>query len=192
MPMEIRPLGLDGVFEIMPQRLEDERTNLSEIWSASRFRKYGFDLDFVEDDCAFTAEKGVLCGLNYQLPPFAQDRLVWVASGSIFDVAIDIRKGSPSFGHWTALRISASRGNQMLIPKGFAHGSVTLEPNTAVINKVTSPYSPEHDRSIRFDDPSIGISWPFSASFLQLSEKDMRAPRLDDAEVFEISQEMQS
>lgn len=192
MSMEIRPLGLDGVFEITPQRVADERECLSEIWSARHFRELGFDLEFVEDKCSFCAEKGVLCGLSYQLPPLAQDRLVWVANGSIFDVAIDIRRGSPSFGHWTALRISASRGNRMLIPKGFAHGSVTLEPNTAIINKVTNPYSPEYDRSIRFDDPSIGISWPFSASFLQLSERDMKAPRLDDAEVFELPQEMHS
>lgn len=189
MSMEIRPLGLNGVFEITPLRREDERGFFSELWSAKRFREHGFDLNFVQDNHSFSAQKGVLRGLHYQLSPFAQDKLIWVTYGSIFDVAVDIRRGSPSFGHWTALRISASRGNQILIPKGFAHGLVTLEPNTEVIYKVTSPYSREHERSIRFDDPNIGISWPFSASSLQLSEKDMVAPRLEDSEIFELSGE---
>ncbi|WP_370878584.1 dTDP-4-dehydrorhamnose 3,5-epimerase [Pararhizobium capsulatum] len=188
--MEVRPLGLDGIVEITPLRLSDERGYFSEVWNAKRFSDHGFDLEFVQDNQSYSAEKGVLRGLHYQLPPFAQDKLVRVVHGSIFDVAVDIRRGSTSFGHWTALRISSSKGNQILVPKGFAHGFVTLEPNTEVVYKVTNPYSHEHDRSIRFDDPHIGISWPFSTSFMRLSEKDLRAPRLEDADVFEILQEI--
>lgn len=190
MSMEIRPLGLEGIVEITPLRLSDERGYFSEVWSAKHFSEHGFDLEFVQDNQSYSAEKGVLRGLHYQLPPFDQAKLVRVVRGSIYDVAVDIRKSSPNFGRWTALRISASKGNQILIPNGFAHGLVTLEPDTEVAYKVSNRYSREHDRSIRFDDPHIGISWPFSTSFMRLSEKDLRAPRLEDADVFEMLREI--
>jgi len=119
------------------------------------------------------------------LPPFAQDKLVRVTRGAILDVAVDIRKSSPTFGKWIALEVSAEKWNQILVPKGFAHGFMTLVENTEVIYKVTSYYSPEHDRSIRFDDPAIGIDWPISSSSVQLSDKDQKAPLFADAEVFD-------
>lgn len=185
MTLEIRPLELDGVLEIRPRKFGDERGFFSETWNAQSFADAGIDLAFVQDNHSYSATKGVLRGLHYQLPPYAQDKLVRVVRGAIFDVAVDIRKGSPTFARWCALRLSAGDWNQLLVPKGFAHGFVTLEPDTEVVYKVTAPYAGAHDRSIRFDDPEIGIIWPLAASQFQLSDKDRNAPRLAQAEAFE-------
>ena len=142
-------------------------------------------MTFVQDNHSLSRKAGVLRGLHYQLPPFAQDKLVRVISGAILDVAVDIRKSSPTFGRWLALEVSAEKWNQILVPKGFAHGFVTLIPDTEVIYKVTERYAPECDRSIRFDDPAIGIDWRVSAADVTLSDKDRNAPLLADAEIFE-------
>lgn len=189
MKMEIRPLGLEGVLEIRPARIGDSRGFFSETWNAEAFQEYGLALTFVQDNHSYSAARGVLRGLHYQLPPHAQDKLLRVVRGSIFDVAVDIREGSPSFGKWVALEISAREWNQILVPKGFAHGFLTLEPDTEIVYKVTDCYSPDHDRSIRYDDPDLSIPWPIQASELQLSEKDRRAPRLRQAEVFSFRRE---
>jgi dTDP-4-dehydrorhamnose 3,5-epimerase len=162
--MQVRPLGLDGVFEISPRKFGDDRGFFSETYNAKSFAEAGIDLTFVQDNHSYSAAKGVVRGLHYQLPPFAQDKLVRVTRGAILDVAVDIRKSSPTFGKWVALEVSAEKWNQILVPKGFAHGFMTLVENTEVIYKVTEYYSPEHDRSIRFDDPAIGIDWPISSS----------------------------
>ncbi|MDT6941779.1 dTDP-4-dehydrorhamnose 3,5-epimerase [Brucella pseudogrignonensis] len=182
--MEARSLDLDGVFEISPRKFGDDRGFFSETYNANSFSEAGIELTFVQDNHSFSAAKGVVRGLHYQLPPFAQDKLVHVTRGAILDVAVDIRKSSPTFGKWVALEISAEKWNQILVPKGFAHGFMTLVENTEVIYKVTNYYSPEHDRSIRFDDPAIGIDWPIASSDVQLSEKDQKAPLFADAEVF--------
>ncbi|KAB2746718.1 dTDP-4-dehydrorhamnose 3,5-epimerase [Brucella anthropi] len=182
--MQIRPLGLDGVFEISPRKFGDDRGFFSETYNAKSFAEAGIDLTFVQDNHSYSAAKGVVRGLHYQLPPFAQDKLVRVTRGAILDVAVDIRKSSPTFGKWVALEVSAEKWNQILVPKGFAHGFMTLVENTEVIYKVTDYYSPEHDRSIRFDDPAIGIDWPLPSSGVQLSDKDQKAPLFADAEVF--------
>ncbi|WP_192799406.1 dTDP-4-dehydrorhamnose 3,5-epimerase [Brucella anthropi] len=182
--MPVRPLGLDGVFEITPRRFGDHRGFFSETYNAKSFAEAGIDLTFVQDNHSYSAAKGVVRGLHYQLPPFAQDKLVRVIRGVILDVAVDIRKSSPTFGKWVALEVSAEKWNQILVPKGFAHGFMTLVENTEVIYKVTDYYSPEHDRSIRFDDPAIGIDWPLPSSGVQLSDKDQKAPLFADAEVF--------
>ncbi|MFV0801073.1 dTDP-4-dehydrorhamnose 3,5-epimerase [Brucella sp. MAB-22] len=182
--MQIRPLGLDGVFEISPRKFGDDRGFFSETYNAKSFAEAGIDLTFVQDNHSYSAAKGVVRGLHYQLPPFAQDKLVRVIRGVILDVAVDIRKSSPTFGKWVALEVSAEKWNQILVPKGFAHGFMTLVENTEVIYKVTDYYSPEHDRSIRFDDPAIGIDWPLPSSGVQLSDKDQKAPLFADAEVF--------
>ena len=142
----------------------------------------GIELAFVQDNHSLSKAKGVLRGLHYQEPPFAKDKLVRVTRGRIFDIAVDIRKGSPGFGKWIALEISADAWNQVLVPKGFAHGYVTLEPDTEVLYKVTAPYSAEHDRGIRFDDADIGIDWPIDRAEIQLSRKDQEAPFLKDIE----------
>ncbi len=182
--MEVRSLGLDGVFEIGPRKFGDDRGFFSETYNAKSFAEAGIDLTFVQDNHSYSAAKGVVRGLHYQLPPFAQDKLVRVTRGAILDVAVDIRKSSPTFGKWVALEVSAEKWNQILVPKGFAHGFMTLVENTEVIYKVTDYYSPEHDRSIRFDDPAIGIDWPLPSSGVQLSDKDQKAPLFADAEVF--------
>ncbi|WP_418459618.1 dTDP-4-dehydrorhamnose 3,5-epimerase [Brucella intermedia] len=182
--MMVRPLSLEGVLEISPRKFGDDRGFFSETYNAKSFAEAGIDLTFVQDNHSYSAARGVVRGLHYQLPPFAQDKLVRVTRGAILDVAVDIRKGSPTFGKWVALEVSAEKWNQILVPKGFAHGFMTLVEHTEVIYKVTNYYSPEHDRSIRFDDPAIGIDWPIPASGVQLSDKDQKAPMLADADVF--------
>jgi dTDP-4-dehydrorhamnose 3,5-epimerase len=170
------------VREIVPDRHGDERGFFSEVWSAPALAAEGIAIDFVQDNHSFSAEPFVLRGLHYQEPPFAQAKLIRVVRGAIFDVAVDIRHGSPTFGKWVALTISASAWNQVLVPQGFAHGFLTLEPETEVLYKASAPYSPAHDRSIRFDDPAIGIAWPLAGSAPPtLSEKDRLAPLLAEA-----------
>jgi dTDP-4-dehydrorhamnose 3,5-epimerase len=182
--IETRELGLQGVLEIRPRRFADERGFFSETFNADSFAAAGIDLKFVQDNHSFSVAKGVLRGLHYQLPPRAQEKLVRVMRGAILDVAVDIRRGSPDFGKWVALEVSAERWNQILVPKGFAHGFLTLCEDTEVLYKVTDIYSPAHERSIRFDDPDIGIEWPLPAASLVLSEKDRVAPLLRAAETF--------
>ncbi|WP_114213970.1 dTDP-4-dehydrorhamnose 3,5-epimerase [Ochrobactrum sp. 3-3] len=182
--MIVRRLEPDGLLEISPRKFGDDRGFFSETYNAKSFAEAGIDLTFVQDNHSYSASKGVVRGLHYQLPPFAQDKLVRVIRGAILDVAVDIRKSSPTFGKWVALEVSAEKWNQILVPKGFAHGFMTLADSTEVIYKVTNYYSPQHDRSIRFDDPAIGIDWPLPSSSVQLSEKDQRAPLFADAEVF--------
>jgi dTDP-4-dehydrorhamnose 3,5-epimerase len=181
---EIRPTRLDGVLEIVPARFGDARGFFSETYNAARLASSGIDLTFVQDNHSLSARCGVLRGLHYQLPPRAQDKLVRVIRGAIFDVAVDIRRGSPTFAQWVGVELSADKWNQLLVPKGFAHGFVTLTENTEVVYKVTDYYSPEHDRSIRYDDPDIVIDWPIAAGDLQLSDKDLAAARLAEADVF--------
>jgi dTDP-4-dehydrorhamnose 3,5-epimerase len=183
--MQIRPLGLDGVFEIIPRKFGDDRGFFSETYKIEELRNAGIDLNFVQDNHSYSAAKGVVRGLHYQLPPFAQDKLLRVIRGSILDVAVDIRKSSSTFGKWVAQEVSAEKWNQILVPKGFAHGFITLVENTEVIYKVTDYYSPEHDHSIRFDDPAIGVEWPIPATGVQLSDKDKKAPLLANADVFD-------
>ncbi|MDX8524500.1 dTDP-4-dehydrorhamnose 3,5-epimerase [Mesorhizobium sp. MSK_1335] len=182
--LEVRALDLEGVLEIVPKRHGDARGYFCETWNAERFAQAGIDLTFVQDNHSYSAAAGVLRGLHYQLPPRAQDKLLRVVRGGVFDVVVDIRRSSPTFGRWSALEVSAERGNQILVPKGYAHGFVTLVPDTEILYKVTDTYSPEHDRSIRFDDPAIGIAWPSLAGDFQLSDKDRKAPLLSEAEVF--------
>jgi dTDP-4-dehydrorhamnose 3,5-epimerase len=181
--IDVHPLDLDGLFEIRPSRFGDQRGFFSEVWSRDALAEAGFQLDFVQDNHSYSAAKGVLRGLHYQLPPAAQDKLIRVSRGSIFDVAVDIRPGSPTFGKWTGLILSAELWNQILVPKGFAHGFVTLEEHTEVQYKVTAPYRPDLDRGIRFDDPAIGVDWPLEGNEVQLSAKDSAAPLLSAAEL---------
>jgi dTDP-4-dehydrorhamnose 3,5-epimerase len=174
--MIVRSLIIPEVVEIVPKRFEDSRGFFSETYSRTRFENAGLCRDWVQDNHSYSASAGVLRGLHYQAPPFAQDKLVRVVRGAIFDVAVDIRHGSPSFGKWVSLTVSAEAWNQILVPKGFAHGFLTLEPHTEVIYKVSAPYSPDHDRNIRFDDPDLAVNWPVLGGSPVLSEKDLRAP----------------
>lgn len=177
---EFRSLGLDGAMEILPDKFGDERGFFSETYNSKLFAENGITIDFVQDNHSFSAAKGVLRGLHFQTPPFAQDKLVRVTKGRVFDVIVDIRLGSPTFAKWVGIEISAEKWNQVLVPKGFAHGFVTLEENTEFLYKVSALYSKECDRSIRFDDAVIGVEWPIHASDIILSEKDKSAPLLSD------------
>lgn len=185
MSYTIQPVGLPDVLEIVPPKYGDDRGFFSEVWSTATLATAGIDLTFVQDNHSLSVSRGVVRGLHYQLPPFAQDKLIRVVRGAIFDVAVDIRRSSPSFGKWVSREVSAEKWNQILVPKGFAHGFVTLAENTEVIYKVSAPYSRSHERSIRFDDPVIGIEWGFDVTTAQLSEKDQNAPPLADAELFD-------
>ncbi|NRP75300.1 dTDP-4-dehydrorhamnose 3,5-epimerase [Ensifer psoraleae] len=185
--LELRPLGLDGVLEIVPGRLGDERGFFSETYNASTLAAHGIDLTFVQDNHSHSVAVGTLRGLHYQLPPRAQAKLVRVVRGRVFDVAVDIRKGSPTFARWVGLELSAKTWNQILVPVGFAHGFVTLEPETEVIYKVSEHYSAEHERAIRFDDPQIGITWPVDTDRLRLSAKDRHAPLLVHSTPFQFA-----
>lgn len=181
--LEVRETGLAGVLEILPRRIGDDRGFFSETWSERSFSDAGLDLAFVQDNHSRSA-KGVLRGLHYQLEPVAQTKLVRVTRGSVFDVAVDIRRSSPTFGQWTGVTLSADSWNQLLVPAGFAHGFLALEGESEVQYKVTAPYSPEHDRGINPDDPAIGIDWPLPRDQWLLSAKDQNAPHLAEAEVF--------
>jgi dTDP-4-dehydrorhamnose 3,5-epimerase len=179
--MQVRELDLPGVFEITPQKFGDERGFFSETFSGSKLEPHNLPVIWVQDNHSYSAAAGVLRGLHYQASPFAQDKLVRVVRGAIWDVAVDIRHDSPHFGKWVALEVSAKLWNQILVPKGFAHGFITLEPDTEVVYKVTSPYSHPHDRGIRWDDPAIGVAWPLNGREPVLSGKDKIAPLLKDA-----------
>jgi dTDP-4-dehydrorhamnose 3,5-epimerase len=172
------------VIEIVPKRYGDERGFFSETYSALQLANAGIDIRFVQENHSYSVRKGVLRGLHYQLSPRAQDKLLRVIRGAVYDVAVDIRRSSRTFGQWVGVEISADRWNQLLIPKGFAHGFVTLEDHTEVIYQVSDIYSPEHERAIRFDDPDIGVQWPHGLSEFLLSPKDRDAPYLVGAEVF--------
>lgn len=181
----MRPTALPGVIEIVAPKFGDARGFFSETYNKERLAEAGVALDFVQDNHSLSASPGTLRGLHYQLPPAAQDKLVRVARGSVFDVAVDIRRGSPTFGRWVGVELSAAKWNQLLVPAGFAHGFLTLEPDTEVLYKVTAPYAPALDRAIRFDDPAIGIKWPVEVDTALLSAKDRDAPLLAGADLFE-------
>jgi len=173
-------MRLAGLCEIRPRRFGDERGFFSEIWSREAMSSAGLEIDWVQDNHSYSAAKGVLRGLHFQETPAEQDKLVRVSRGAIFDVAVDIRRNSPTFGQWDGAILSADEWNQMLVPKGFAHGFVTLEENTEVQYKVSAPYRADLDRAIRYDDPAIGIDWPEVGVPLTLSDKDRRAPLLSE------------
>ena len=140
--------------------------------------KHGIDINFVQDNQSLSEKSGTLRGLHFQSPPFAQDKLVRVTQGKILDVAVDIRRGSPTFGQHIAEFISATEWNQILVPKGFAHGFLTLEKNTEVIYKVSNYYAPNHDHGIKWNDPSLGINWGIDIENIVISEKDRQQPLL--------------
>ncbi|MCL6633405.1 MAG: dTDP-4-dehydrorhamnose 3,5-epimerase [Alicyclobacillus herbarius] len=182
--MKITPTDLEGVILIEPDVFGDHRGYFTETYNKARLAEAGIELDFVQDNQSLSAQPGTLRGLHYQLTPKAQTKLVRVIQGAVYDIAVDIRKGSPTFGKWVAVILTADNHRQLLIPKGFAHGFCTLVPNTIVAYKVDEYYSPEHDRGILWNDPTLSIPWPTSNPVL--SAKDERHPGLEEAEVFEI------
>lgn len=178
--MDIITTALDGVVEIRPKHFGDERGWFSETWKQSAFADAGINIDFVQDNESFSAPVGTLRGLHYQVAPHPQDKLVRVIQGSILDVAVDIRRGSPTFGEHVAVTLTAVDGNQLLVPAGFAHGFCTLEADVRVAYKVSGQYAPNCERAIRFDDPQLAIDWPLPADGPTLSDRDRVAPLLAD------------
>jgi dTDP-4-dehydrorhamnose 3,5-epimerase len=178
--MNIREFEIPGVKLIVPKRFSDARGYFSETWNEQLFRKEIANVTFVQDNQSFSTKKGTLRGLHFQKPPFAQGKLVRVVRGSIFDVLVDIRKGSPAYKQHVATKLHAVRGEQLWVPPGFLHGFCTLEDETEVFYKVTSYYSPSHDAGVVWNDPDLGIQWPVDNGSVVLSEKDQRHPRLCD------------
>lgn len=176
--LSVEDTAIPAVKIVTPKKFGDHRGFFSETWSRKAFADAGIDLDFVQDNQSLSAPVGTLRGLHFQSAPFAQDKLVRVTRGRILDVAVDIRASSPTFGKHVAVELSAENWKQLLVPVGFAHGFVTLEPNTEVLYKVTAPYAPQNDHGLAFDDPALGIDWQLPLSGLTLSDKDRKHPRL--------------
>ncbi len=167
---------------VVPRRSSDPRGYFVETWSRKAFAEAGIDVDFVQDNSSFSTFAGTLRGLHFQRPPMAQAKLVRVLRGSVFDVAVDLRRGSPTFRKHVSAVLTADGGEQLFMPVGFAHGFCTLEPDTEIAYKVSSFYSREHDTGIFWNDPGLGIEWPLEGREPVLSEKDLRLPLLSEAE----------
>jgi dTDP-4-dehydrorhamnose 3,5-epimerase len=178
--LQVQALAISDVKVITPAIARDERGFFSETYSRRALEQAGIHADFVQDNQSLSRAKGVLRGLHFQTEPFAQGKLVRVLRGSIFDVAVDIRHGSPTFGRHVSCVLSVENWSQIWVPVGFAHGFCTLEPDTEVIYKVTAFYASQCDKGVAFDDPDIGIAWPVPRGELVLSDKDQRHPRLRD------------
>jgi dTDP-4-dehydrorhamnose 3,5-epimerase len=179
--MEVLPLAIPDVKVIIPKKFGDHRGFFVETYSRQKLAPHGIDFEFVQDNHSMSAAVGTVRALHYQVPPFAQGKLVRVLKGSILDVAVDIRRGSPTFGKFVSEVLSADNCKMMWVPTGFAHGFETLEPNTEVAYKVTNYYAPTHERGIRWNDPKIGVPWRTSESDATLSAKDKIAPMLEEA-----------
>ncbi|MGE7825112.1 dTDP-4-dehydrorhamnose 3,5-epimerase [Paenibacillus sp. NPDC093718] len=179
--MKSSTLPISGLILIEPKVHGDHRGFFMESYNESLFKQNGITYNFIQDNHSLSAEPGVLRGLHYQLHPKAQTKLIRVLTGAIYDVIVDIRKSSSTFGQWYGVILSEHNHRQLLVPKGFAHGFCTLVPNTQVLYKVDEYYSPENDRGILWNDPALGIDWPTSNPIL--SDKDQRHPLLKDAEM---------
>jgi len=179
--MNVIDTKLQGVYIIEPAVHGDHRGFFMESYNSEKFREYNMDYLFVQDNHSLSVDKGVIRGLHYQLNPKAQTKLVRVVAGAIYDVLVDIRRHSPTFGQWVGVHLSAENKRQLLVPQGFAHGFCTTEPNTEVLYKVDELYSPEHDRGILWNDPALGIDWPTDQPIL--SDKDTKHPLLRDADI---------
>ncbi len=175
-----RNLGLGRVTEILTSRHNDKRGFFGETYNQQDFSEAGIGEEFVQDNHSKSFRKGTLRGLHFQVEPMTQAKLARVLKGSIYDVAVDVTPDSQSYGRWVGVTLSADEGNQLFVPAGFAHGFVTLEDETEVAYKVDNFYSAELERSIRYNDPTIGIDWPKLDCELSLSSKDDQAPFLSE------------
>lgn len=178
--MIVKPCKLPGIKLIEPKVFEDNRGFFMESYNAGDMAAHGISIIFAQDNHSLSVQSGVIRGLHYQLNPNAQTKLVRVIAGAIFDVVVDIRQGSPTYGQWEGFELTAVNKHQLFVPQGFAHGFCTILPNTEVLYKVDSLYSAGHDRGIAWNDPALGIEWPEVKPIL--SNKDMRLPLLADAE----------
>jgi dTDP-4-dehydrorhamnose 3,5-epimerase len=178
--VEIIRTSLGGVFVLEPRKFEDQRGFFCETWHRSKFADAGIDIDFVQENQSFSRLQGTVRGLHCQLAPRAQAKLVRVTRGEIYDVAVDIKAGSPTFGKWVGITLSAQNMRQLFVPAGFLHGFVTRQPDTEVVYKCSDFYAPEFERSVRFDDPDLNVDWGIESSAAILSDKDAKAARLRD------------
>jgi dTDP-4-dehydrorhamnose 3,5-epimerase len=178
--LNIEKAEIPAVKIIDVEKIGDRRGFFSEVYARRAFADAGIDLDFVQDNHTFSAARRTLRGLHFQSPPFAQDKLVRVTRGRILDVAVDLRRSSPSYARHVAVELSAKNWRQVFIPIGFAHGYVTLEPDTEVLYKVTNYHAPDHSHGLAWDDPALGIDWGIGAAEAILSDKDRRNPHLAD------------
>jgi dTDP-4-dehydrorhamnose 3,5-epimerase len=177
--VQIEDTPLAGLRVLTPRRFGDSRGFFSESWNRRLLAEHGMDYDFVQDNHSVSARVNTVRGLHFQSPPHAQAKLVRCGKGCLFDVAVDIREGSPTYGQWFGVELSFENGRQLMIPAGFLHGFATREPETEIIYKCTDYYSPTADGAVRFDDPDIGIDWGLRGDAI-LSDKDAAAPRLAD------------
>ncbi|MBN7787207.1 dTDP-4-dehydrorhamnose 3,5-epimerase [Ponticoccus gilvus] len=178
--MEHETTALPGVRVLTPRRFGDARGFFSETWNRDTMRGIGIDVDFVQDNHSLSREAGVIRGLHFQAPPHAQDKLVRVVAGRVLDVVVDIRRGSPGYGQWSAIELSAENGRQVFIPKGFLHGFITLEPETELFYKCSDFYAPDCDGAVHFADPDLGIDWGIDPARAILSDKDRAAQAFAD------------
>jgi dTDP-4-dehydrorhamnose 3,5-epimerase len=176
--MRVIPLQIPDIKVLTPKKFCDERGTFSETYNKKALADLGIGVEFVQDNQSASILAGTVRGLHFQLPPFAQDKLIGVLKGRIMDVSVDIRQGSPTFGQSVTVELSAEQSNHVWVPKGFAHGFCTLEPNTEVFYKVSDYYASEYDRGILWNDPDLGIKWPVSADEAVLAERDRSHPRL--------------
>jgi dTDP-4-dehydrorhamnose 3,5-epimerase len=175
MSLKVESLAIQDVKLVTPARFGDDRGFFSETYNAQRFKDAGIEADFIQDNHSLSAQRGTVRGLHFQAPPFAQSKLVRVLRGTILDVAVDVRKGSPTYGKWVSAELSAKNGVQIFVPRGFLHGFVTLEPDTEIAYKVDNYYSRECDGAVQWNDPALGIDWGIPANEAVLSEKDAAA-----------------
>ena len=182
--MQIDQTALPGVLILTPKRFGDARGFFSESWNRETLAAQGITLDFVQDNHSLSATPGTLRGLHCQLPPRAQAKLVRCGRGRLYDVAVDIRPGSATFGQWVGVELSFENGRQLLIPEGFLHGFVTRDPDTEILYKCTDTYAPAHERGVRWDDPELGIDWGLEGRAPVLSARDAAAGQLADLESF--------
>ncbi len=177
--MQVEETQIPGVMILTPRRFGDARGFFSESWSRKALADHGLDHDFVQDNHSVSAKVDTVRGLHFQAPPHAQAKLVRCGRGCLFDVAVDIRRGSPTYGRWVGVELSFENGRQLMIPAGFLHGFATRAPDTEIVYKCTDYYAPSADGSVRFDCPDIGIDWGLTGPAI-LSDKDAAAPRLAD------------
>ena len=180
MALLVESLAIEDVKLVTPQRFGDDRGFFSETYNQQRFFEAGITAEFLQDNHSLSAQKGTIRGLHYQSPPFAQAKLVRVLRGSILDVAVDVRSGSPTYGQWVSAELSAENGVQIFVPRGFLHGFATLEPDTEIAYKVDNYYSKECDGAVLWNDASLNIDWGIAAGEAVLSEKDAAAPAFAD------------
>jgi dTDP-4-dehydrorhamnose 3,5-epimerase len=180
--MQVERLALPEVLLLTPRRMGDERGWFSETYVKRELEKAGVTDDFLQDNQAYSAQRGTLRGLHMQVPPAPIAKLVRCLRGAIFDVAVDVRAGSPSYGRWVGTELSSANGRQLYCPRGFAHAYVTLQPDTEVFYKIDGYYAPAAERGVRWNDPAIGIDWPIAEADLVISERDRVLPFLADFE----------